>query len=226
MTPTENKTLVQNIMEARARRDPAPFIAAMADDFVWRIIGSTAWSGEYVGKTEVRERLLRPLYEQFAAPTSITASRILTDGDHVVVECQGDATTISGERYANTSCFVIRIAQGQLRELTEHMDTALVERVLKPPPPRRCRSRQGLTVDRPTVMRASPWARADAARRWPFAIGHPFAVKLDLGIDRGQGLGPAGDVFAHAAGVSRAMRGAWLAPRRPALQARFTPASA
>jgi ketosteroid isomerase-like protein len=137
MTPTENKTLVENIMQARSRRDHAPLIAAMADDFVWRIIGSTAWSGEYVCKTEVRERLLKPLHQQFAAPSSITASRILADGDHVVVECQGDATTISGERYANTYCFVIRIAEGRLRELTEYMDTALVERVLKPPPPRR-----------------------------------------------------------------------------------------
>lgn len=36
--------------------------------------------------------------------------RILADGDHVVVECRGDATTISGERYANTYCFVIRVA--------------------------------------------------------------------------------------------------------------------
>src|ERR1700733_2637622 len=116
MSTADNKILVQTIMEARSRRDPAPFIAAMADDFVWRIIGSTAWSGEYVGKTEVHERLLRPLYEQFTAPSSITASQILADGDHVVVECHGDATTISGERYANTYCFVIRIAEGQLRE--------------------------------------------------------------------------------------------------------------
>jgi uncharacterized protein len=49
MTAIENRALIQNIMEARSRRDPAPFIAAMADDFVWRIIGTTAWSGEYVG---------------------------------------------------------------------------------------------------------------------------------------------------------------------------------
>jgi len=133
MTATENKAFVQNIMEARSRRDPAPFIAAMADDFVWRIIGSTAWSGEYVGKADVRERLIKPLYAQFAAPSSITPTRILADGDHVVVECHGDATTVSGERYANTYCFVIRIAGGQLREMTEYMDTALVERVLRPP---------------------------------------------------------------------------------------------
>jgi hypothetical protein len=66
MTPTENKTLVQNIMQAWSRRDHPPFVAAMADDFVRRIIGSTAWSGEYVGKTEVRERLLKPLHQRFA----------------------------------------------------------------------------------------------------------------------------------------------------------------
>lgn len=134
MTTAENKALIQTIMEARSRRDPAPFIAAMADDFVWRITGSTAWSGEYVGKMEVRERLLKPLHAQFVASTSLTASRILADGDYVVAECKGDATTVSGERYANTYCFVMRLADGKLKELTEYMDTALVERVLKPPP--------------------------------------------------------------------------------------------
>jgi ketosteroid isomerase-like protein len=50
MTPTENNAIVQKIMEARSRHDHAPFVAAMADDFIWRIMGSTAWSGEYVGK--------------------------------------------------------------------------------------------------------------------------------------------------------------------------------
>jgi ketosteroid isomerase-like protein len=63
----------------------------------------------------------------------LTPKRILADGDHVVVQCDGDATTVSGERYANTYCFVIRVADGLLREMTEYMDTALVDRVLQPP---------------------------------------------------------------------------------------------
>jgi hypothetical protein len=135
VTQTENKALVQAIMEARSRRDHTPFIAAMSDDFVWRIIGSTAWSGEYVGKSDVLERLLKPLYAQFEAPSRIMATNILADGDYVVVQCHGDATTRSGQRYANTYCFVLRMAAGQLREMTEYMDTALVERVLQPPSP-------------------------------------------------------------------------------------------
>lgn len=133
MTVIENKALVQKIMDARAMRDPEPFRAAMADDFVWHITGSTAWSGSYNGKTEVIERLLRPLYAQFTAPSSITATRILADEDYVVVQAKGDATTRSGERYANTYCFVIRVENGKLLELTEYMDTALVDRVLQPP---------------------------------------------------------------------------------------------
>lgn len=134
MTAIDNRSLIERIMEARSRRDHAPFIAAMADDFVWRITGSSAWSAEYVGKADVCERLLKPLYTQFVAPSSITPTRILADGDHVVVQCHGDATTISGQRYANTYCLVIRMQDGKLREMTEYMDTALVDRVLQPPP--------------------------------------------------------------------------------------------
>ncbi|HLJ70775.1 MAG TPA: nuclear transport factor 2 family protein [Roseiarcus sp.] len=134
MTAAENKALIEDIMAARSRGDHAPFRAAMAEDFVWRIIGSTAWSGEYVGKEDVRERLLKPLHAQFAAPTRITPTRILADGDFVVLQCEGDATTRAGERYANTYCLVIRMQDGKMRELTEYMDTALVERVLAPPP--------------------------------------------------------------------------------------------
>jgi ketosteroid isomerase-like protein len=133
MTAIDNKALIQEIMDARARRDAGPFIAAMADDFVWRITGTTAWSGDYVGKADVLERLIKPLRGQFTAPNSLTLSRIIAEGDYVVAECRGNATTLAGELYANTYCFVIRVADGKLRELTEYMDTALVERVLRPP---------------------------------------------------------------------------------------------
>jgi ketosteroid isomerase-like protein len=134
MTAVENKALVQRIMEARARRDHEPFRAAMAEDFVWRIIGSTAWSGVYNSKADVIKRLLRPLYTQFTAPSRINPIRVLADEDYVVVQCEGDATTLSGQRYENTYCLVIRVENGMMKELTEYMDTALVERVLQPPP--------------------------------------------------------------------------------------------
>lgn len=134
MSAAENKALVENLFAARARGDHAPFRDAMADDLVWRIMGSSAWSRDYVGKDAVREQLLKPLYAQFVEPTRLTPERILADGDHVVVQCRGDAVTRDGPRYANAYCLVFRVADGKLRELTEYMDTALVDRVLRPPP--------------------------------------------------------------------------------------------
>lgn len=133
MSTTENRALVQSIMEARARGDGEPFRAAMAEDFVWRMIGSTAWSGAYCGREEVIERLFKPLFATFAGPYAISVDRVLADGDHAVVQCRGEGTTRQGQRYANTYCFVIRLQDGKLKELTEYMDTALVDSVLPPP---------------------------------------------------------------------------------------------
>jgi uncharacterized protein len=42
-------------------------------------------------------------------------------------------TTKNGKPYNNEYCYVIRLAGGQMRELTEYLDTALVERVLDAP---------------------------------------------------------------------------------------------
>ena len=42
------------------------------------------------------------------------------------------AMMIAGERYDQTYCYVVRMRHGLVEEVTEHCDTALVERVLRP----------------------------------------------------------------------------------------------
>ena len=48
-------------------------------------------------------------------------------------ECRGEVMTRKRKAYNNSYCYVIRLAGGQMRELTEYLDTALVERVLDAP---------------------------------------------------------------------------------------------
>ncbi|MBV8968127.1 MAG: hypothetical protein JO331_03580, partial [Verrucomicrobia bacterium] len=108
------------------------------------------------------------------APSSITPKRILADDDYVVVECQGDATTLSGARYANTYCLVIRLVDGRLREMTEYMDTALVERVLQPPPWYDHRA----ALERPS--------EAVSNTRWALQRFGPVAATQRAGIPRRQ----------------------------------------
>lgn len=62
--------------------------------------------------------------------SSTTAHRFIAEGDHVVVEVRGNNTTKAGIPYNNTYCFVFRIADGRVKELTEYLDTELVTAAL------------------------------------------------------------------------------------------------
>jgi uncharacterized protein len=132
MTADENKKLFETIFAELARGNGAPFRAAMADDFCWSIIGTTSWSRVFRGTRAVEQELLRPLLAQFKDRYTNTAERILADGDYVVIQCRGRVTTVRGEPYNNTYCWVIRMADGKMRELTEYCDTALIEAALAP----------------------------------------------------------------------------------------------
>jgi ketosteroid isomerase-like protein len=132
MRTDANRALVTGIFAELAKGNGAPFLAAMADEFCWVIIGSTSWSRTFRGKRAVEQDLLRPLLAQFKDRYTNTAERILADGDHVVVQCRGRVMTVRDEPYNNTYCWVMRMSDGQIRELTEYCDTALIERALAP----------------------------------------------------------------------------------------------
>jgi uncharacterized protein len=133
MNTEANRTTLSAVMNALSQGDGRPFVDAMAEDFTWHMIGSTPWSGTFRGKSEVRGKLMKHLFDQFATRYRNHATQILADGDIVVVECRGDVTTRRGLAYNNTYCWIIRMAGGQMRHLTEYMDTALVNEALEPP---------------------------------------------------------------------------------------------
>jgi ketosteroid isomerase-like protein len=133
MTVAENRQLFQEIFAELSLGNGKLFIDSLADDFCWTITGTTAWSKTYHGKLAVRTELLRPLFAQFADKYTNTPHRIIAEGDHIVVECRGRVTTKTGMPYNNTYCWVCRVADGKLKELTEYLDTQLVVTALQPP---------------------------------------------------------------------------------------------
>ena len=133
VSAAENKQLMQDIFSELAKGNRQPFRDAMADDFCWTIAGSTAWSGTYRGKQTVLTDLFAPLFAQFADEYTNAADRFIAEDDHVVVQCRGRVTTKSGTPYNNTYCYVCRLDDGKLRELTEYLDTELVTTALAPP---------------------------------------------------------------------------------------------
>jgi uncharacterized protein len=128
-----NRATITSIFEAMSRGDTRPFGEAMAEDFTWRMTGTTAWSGTYTGRAEVQGRMLKALRLQWATQYKSTPSRIFADGDYVIVETRGDVVTKSGKPYNNTYCLVIRMRDDKMVDLTEYFDTELVTAALEPP---------------------------------------------------------------------------------------------
>ncbi|SED20159.1 hypothetical protein SAMN04489727_6862 [Amycolatopsis tolypomycina] len=130
MSAADNKQLLETAFAAWATGDIRPLLAAMADDVTWTVSGHNSWSGSFRGKDSVRRDLLGPLGAQFDGTYTSTASRFVAEDDVVVVETQGSVATKTGQRYDNKYCFVFRVEEGRIREITEYMDTQLVAEVL------------------------------------------------------------------------------------------------
>ena len=98
----------------------------MADNFSWTVTGTTQWSKTYAGKNSVLTELFGTLRSKIAGHIKLTADRFVAEGDLVVVEARGSNTTRAGKPYNNKYCFVFRLAEGKLQEVTEYLDTDLL----------------------------------------------------------------------------------------------------
>ena len=133
MSASENKQLLRQIFAEMAQGNSKPLVDAMADDFRWTVTGSTSWSRCYDGKESVLKELFGALRATLEGKISTAAVRLIAEDDLVVIEARGNNITRTGKPYQNTYCFVVRMAGGQLRELTEYCDTALVTSALGNP---------------------------------------------------------------------------------------------
>jgi ketosteroid isomerase-like protein len=130
MGAPENKQLMQDVFAELSNGNSKPFLESLADDVQWTIVGTTSWSRTFQGKERVLAELLTPLRTRLVDRVRVTAHRFIAEGDHVVVEARGQSTTKAGRPYNNTYCWIYRFANGKVQELTEYLDTQLVEAAL------------------------------------------------------------------------------------------------
>lgn len=129
----ENKSILQLIFSELSKGNSLPFVERMSDQFSWTITGTTSWSKKYEGKRAVIDHLFGALRAKLAPPIVVEAQRFIADGDLVAVEARGKNTTKDGVPYNNTYCYVFRLADGKLMEMTEYLDTELVSAALGAP---------------------------------------------------------------------------------------------
>ena len=132
MGTADNKQLMQHLFTEMATGNFEPFLTNMADDIRWTVMGTTKFSGTLTGKQEVINKRLTPIIAQLDGPIIITAQNFIAEGDSVVVEGHGQAMTKAGKPYNNTYCFIFRLANGKVQELTEYLDTEMVTAAFGP----------------------------------------------------------------------------------------------
>ncbi|MDD9942090.1 MAG: nuclear transport factor 2 family protein [Myxococcales bacterium] len=124
-----NKQRLAYAYAEAARGNTQPFWELLSENAAWSKIGSTAWSRTYTGISEIRAMLAR-LREQLDGPHVVLADHLIAEGNHVVVQAHGRATTKAGHAYNNTYCMVYQFAGGRIAHVQEYCDTALIDAVL------------------------------------------------------------------------------------------------
>ena len=133
MSADQNKQLMQRIFAQFSQGDSSLFVESMADDFRWTVTGNTRWSKTYAGKQTILTELFGALRARIDGRIKTIAHRFIAEDDFVVVEARGNNITRAGIPYNNNYCFVFRLADGKLKEVTEYLDTELVTAAMGDP---------------------------------------------------------------------------------------------
>jgi uncharacterized protein len=125
MLEADNKQQILTAFDRLKAGDTQPYLDLLAEDVRWTVLGTTRWSGTYVGKADVLERLLRPVARLLKAPYLTHVERIIAEGELLAIELRGENTTKQGKPYHNRYCWVCRMRDGQIQAVTEYADTEL-----------------------------------------------------------------------------------------------------
>jgi ketosteroid isomerase-like protein len=128
-----SKELLRHVYSEASKGNPQPLLDSLDDDVRWTIIGSTPLSGTFEGKRDVVENLLTRLRARLAGPVVFSFERFIEEGEYVVMQASGRATSVSGASYDNTYCIVARIVDDKIREMTDYVDTELITSALFSP---------------------------------------------------------------------------------------------
>lgn len=108
----------KEICEEFAKGNVAFFRKYLSETINWNILGN----GTITGKKNVMDTLGMIDFESYPV---ITIKTVIAEGDMVVIESTGKATTKKGNPYYQTYCDVYHLKKGKIQECTTYLDTAL-----------------------------------------------------------------------------------------------------
>jgi len=121
MSIEENKQIARNLFENMSNLKFEAMLDAIAEDVRWFVLGGT-YFGETMNKEQLRKSL-RSVAIGVPNGFNLKISRVIAEGDNVVVEAEGNAPTAGNKTYHNKYVWVLTIRNGKVVEGREFMDT-------------------------------------------------------------------------------------------------------
>jgi hypothetical protein len=115
------------------RGDSRPFMALVADDVVWTVIGTTPISGTYRDKASFLAAAGR-LFDQLTGPILATVVEVIGAGDRVILRWEGRSEGRNGTPYHQHYCWVMRLAGDRIAEVVAYLDTELITAMFEASP--------------------------------------------------------------------------------------------
>jgi uncharacterized protein len=124
MSTEENRRIIIEMFEKWSTHGAGVFWETISDDILMTTIGTTKYSGTFVGKEQLVESFA-PFQRLFEVPVKFTVDTVVADGDTVAVQARGHSRTRVGQDYNNVYAIFFRMADGKIAEYTEYFDTDL-----------------------------------------------------------------------------------------------------
>jgi uncharacterized protein (TIGR02246 family) len=122
--PPDGKAVIDRYIAALNAGEGTTVADSFTEDAVWRLDGELPISGTWAGRDAIVNGFFGTAAELFEpGSTQVEVTRMLAEGDHVVLEWTSRARTRNGDPYENHCIGVFTIAQGKIRAVREYMDT-------------------------------------------------------------------------------------------------------
>ncbi|MGE0543931.1 MAG: nuclear transport factor 2 family protein [Dehalococcoidia bacterium] len=128
MSVDANKQVVRSMLAALADADYERMFGFLHEDIRFYVIGTTKYSGLFVGKKDFWERLLKPMTDQIGeGGFREEIVKVIGEGDLIVTESRGFEKLANGMDYNNEYAFIYRLRDGLIVEWNCYLDTALID---------------------------------------------------------------------------------------------------
>lgn len=128
---SRNKQIVTEAFDRWESGGTGFFDELLAPDVVWTIKGSGPSAGTFQGRDVFVDQAVRPFVSRLSTPIRPVDKRVWADGDHVIVNWDGEGMARDGVPYRNSYAWILRMRDGNAMEVIAFLDLTPYDDVLR-----------------------------------------------------------------------------------------------